>query len=221
MLRGRGNVLARKGRFAFTVTIDTATVHNKRVRVINTNPNSPRLVSMHKGQVLRGTSLILCTKDLIPHRLAFCTGRKTAMHDSTNVSLRRRFTLVGRFCSGKLFVMHLRAKSPYVCKTVRRRVTFFSHCGVDCRVAPKVSSFRTTTTTLESRFAVPRGMRDVVLAHKRNHAPVPRGRRLRGLTRSRDAVYVCLDTNVIRRMRRRLVRTCPPRAPITTYCGLA
>lgn len=230
LIKGRGK---RAGSFACTVTVDGSTVRSrrsdrrgkgrkrKRVRVIKTKPNSPRLVSVQNQQVLRGTSLVLCTKDLIPGRLALYTGGKSAVHDSTSVGLRRRFTLVGGFCSGKGFVMHLRANSPYVCKTVRRRVTFFSHCNVDCRVAPKVSSFRTTTTTLHSRFAVPRGIRAVVLAHNRKHAPVPRGRRLRGLTTDRDAVYVFLDTNVTKRIRGRLLRRCPPAAPMTTYCGLA
>lgn len=206
---------------AITTTLSVEAIHRNRVRVINTNPNSPSLISMHKHRVLRHTSLVLCTNDLIPGRLALYTGTNTAMLDSTSVSLRRRFRIVGGFCSGKGFVMHLRANSPYVCNTVRRRVGCFSRRNVDCRVAPNVSSFRTTTTTLGSRFAVPRGIRDVVLAHNRKHAPVPRHRGLRLVTHSRDAVYVFLDTDVTRRIRRRLLRRCPRAAPMTIYCRLA
>lgn len=187
---------------------------------VNTNPNTTSLVAMGNGRLLRGTSLIVCTNSLIGPRLLGCYGPRYAVVGDTAVALRRIVTTVIPTTRTNRLIMHLRANSPDICNTRHRRVSLLHDCGLSCRIIPNMDSFYTTTTYLGTRCALPGMDRSIVVAHVRNHAPIPDRRGVTSCTTRGTAVIVFLDDNVLRGLRARLMENnCEGSAPTTVICG--
>lgn len=192
------------------------------VAFMKTNPKTRSLVAMGKRELLGRTSVIVCTNSLIGPKLLGLYGRRYRVCGDTGVALRRILRMVMGKRKSKGRVMHLRAKSPYLCNTVQRRVSRLGRLRVPCRSYPNIDSFYKTTTTLRTRCALPKVSRSIIVAEVTKEAPIPRGRSIEDFTTRRTAVILFLDAKLLGRLSTRLVRNkCDRSAPTTVICGTA